>query len=456
MGTVWQEAKARIKQKLQPSEDGQERWWQDFFRSNFKLLYAVAREFFDGDLTLRATSLVYTTLLSLAPLLAVSFSVLKAFGVHNQMEPVLQHFLLPLGPRSEEITAKIIQYVENLKVGVLGSVGLGLLFYNVVSLIQKIESAFNYLWRTKSKRPFLRRFSDYLSVLLIGPVLVFAAIGATASVMQTSFIQTLLEIEFIGKALVAVSQLLPYLLVIGGFTFIYIFLPNTKVRLGSALLGGTIAGVLWEVTGLLFAFFVTTSTQYDAIYSSLAILILFMIWIYISWLILLVGAQVAYYHQNPQMMDSAGPLFLSNRLKEQVALLILVRIGEAFHRGEPPPTLENLAGHLGIPSYLVEDILAPLQKERLITATGGEPPGYLLSKDPDTVAAREVVEIIRRTGEQGFPLAQTALKAPAVENLIQRMEQASAQALEKDTLRELIRGKVQAKPGADESVDSPV
>ncbi|ABA58108.1 tRNA-processing RNAse BN [Nitrosococcus oceani ATCC 19707] len=446
MGTWWQGAKARLKQVLQPSEGRGEDRWRTFLRHKAKLIYAVSGEFFKGDLTLQATSLVYTTLLSLAPLLAVSFSVLKAFGIHNEIEPVLHHFLLPLGPRGEEITTKIIQYVENLKVGVLGSVGVGLLFYTVLSLIQKVEGAFNHVWRIKAERPFVRRFSDYLSVLLIGPVLVFSAVGATASVMQTSFIQTLLEFELLGKTLVVVSKLLPYLLVIGGFTFVYLFLPNTKVKLGSAVVGGVVAGILWESIGILFAFFVATSTKYDAIYSSLAILILFMIWLYISWLILLVGAQVAYYHQNPRMIGLAqkDPLPLSNRLKERVVLLILLRVGEVFHQGCPPPTLESLVKQLGLPGYLIEDIIESLKSARLVTETGAEPPGYLLSKDPATVTIRKVLDIIRRAEERQFPLESLLFKAPAVDGIMEKVEQALDQAMEKATLKDLIGDRQEA------------
>ncbi|QBQ56582.1 YihY family inner membrane protein [Nitrosococcus wardiae] len=457
MGTFWQEAKSRFKQELQPSEGGKDRGWRAFLRQKFNLIQVISQKILEGELTLWATSLVYTTLLSLVPLLAVSFSVLKAFGVHNQIKPVLHHFLLPLGPRSEEITTQIIQYVENLNVGVLGSIGLGLLFYTVISLIQKIESAFNQVWRIKAERPFLRRFSDYLSVLLIGPVLVFSAIGATVSVLQTSFIQTLLELEFLGRVLVAISQLLPYLLVIGGFTFVYIFLPNTKVKLGSALVGGAVAGVLWETTGLLFAFFVATSTKYDAIYSGFAIVILVMIWIYISWLILLIGAQVAYYHQYPQMISLAKQesLRLSNRLKEQVALLILIQVGEAFHQGHSPLTLENLIERLGLPGYLMKEILESLEKEHWITETSDEPPGYLLSQDPDTVTIRKVVEIIRRMEEQDFPLEQAPLKMPAVDGVIEKIEQALDQALKEATLKDLIRGKFQVKSKTNGGVNAP-
>ncbi|MDH5573745.1 MAG: YihY family inner membrane protein, partial [Gammaproteobacteria bacterium] len=200
-----------------------------------RVSYVLIHELSSGMLNLRAMSLVYTTLLSLVPLIAVSFSVLKGFGVHNQVEPLLQNFVAPLGPSSAEIVDKILQFVENMKVGVLGSLGLALLLYTVISLIQKIESAFNSVWHTDGKRSLARRFSDYLSVLMIGPVLVFSAIGVTATIMNHSIVQTIIEIEPFGSLIFLLGKLLPYLFVIAAFTFIYMFVPNTRVNFKSAL-----------------------------------------------------------------------------------------------------------------------------------------------------------------------------------------------------------------------------
>ena len=157
-----------------------------FLIKALRLLYVAVREFSEGQLTLRAMGLVYTTLLSLVPLIAVSFSVLKAFGVHNQVEPFLYNFLSPLGSKGAEITRKIIGFVENIKVGVLGSIGLAMLIYTVISLIQKIEDAFNYIWKIKRPRSFARRFSDYMSVILIGPVLIFSAIDRKSTRLNSS------------------------------------------------------------------------------------------------------------------------------------------------------------------------------------------------------------------------------------------------------------------------------
>jgi len=162
-----------------------------FFLRVLRYLVVIAGDVVNGPLTLWAMSLVYTTLLSLVPLLAVSFSVLKAFGVHNKIEPFLFNFLAPLGPKGADLSRTIVGFVDNMKVGVLGFVGLLLLLYTVISLIQKIEEAFNILWRVKNMRTLLRRFSDYLSVILVGPVLVVAALGFTATILSTTITQRL-------------------------------------------------------------------------------------------------------------------------------------------------------------------------------------------------------------------------------------------------------------------------
>ncbi|NJD56395.1 MAG: hypothetical protein FIA94_08335 [Nitrospirae bacterium] len=152
----------------------------------FRLLYIVVKGVSEEQLVLRAMSLVYTTLLSIVPLLAVSFSVLKAFGVHARFLIFLYYFLEPLGQSGVDISMKIIEFVENVKISVLGSIGLSTLIYTVLSMIQKIEGSLNYIWDIKGTRGFSQRFSNYMSVLLIGPVLVFSAIGITATLMSST------------------------------------------------------------------------------------------------------------------------------------------------------------------------------------------------------------------------------------------------------------------------------
>ena len=384
-------------------------------------------------------SLVYTTLLAFVPLLAVSFSVLKAFGVHNQIEPLLFNFLKPLGPKGGEITQKIIVFVENVKVGVLGSIGIVMLIYTVVSLIQKIEDAFNYLWKIKRHRSFVRRFSDYTSVILVGPVLIFSAIGLTAFIMSTTIVQKLLSIEPFGTAVYYVTSYMPYIFVCAAFTFIYIFVPNTKVKFSSALVGGLFAGILWETTGWLFASFVVSSTKYAAIYSGFAILMLFIIWLYLGWLILLVGAEVSFYHQYPQFLTvNKETLLLSNRLKERLAFLIMFLIGYNYYHNKPPWTLNSLLERLCLPVEPVQDVLTVLEKNGLVFETADDPPAYLPGMDIESIKLKDFFNSVRASEEETYSIEDRFLSMDEVDGVIKRVDEAVGDALGEETIKSLV------------------
>jgi len=315
-----------------------------------RVLHMLLRELMGGQLNLRAMSLVYTTLLSIVPLLAVSFSVLKGFGVHNKIEVLLYNVLTPLGPSGVEITDKIVSFVENVQVGVLGTIGLVLLIYTVIALLQKIEAAFNFVWQIDSLRALSQRFSNYLSVILIGPVLIFSAVGFTAAVLNMEVAQSLAAIEPFGTLMLFGSKLVPYILVCLAFTLIYIFIPNTRVQFKAALIGGVIAGVIWKITGWGFAAFIASSSKYAAIYSSFAIMILLLIWMYLSWLILLVGSQIAYFVQHPRYMTlHRDPVVLSNRMREQLALQLMYLVGYNHFHNRPAWSLDQLIEYLDLP-----------------------------------------------------------------------------------------------------------
>lgn len=406
-----------------------------------RLLYAVGRDLAEGQLTLRAMSLVYTTLLSLVPLLALSFSVLKAFGVHNQIRPALLAFLEPLGAEGVEITGQILGFVDNIRVGVLGAIGLGLLLYTVAALLQKIELAFNYVWRVKQLRPFAQRFSQYLSVLTVGPVLVFAALGITATFMGSSVVQALLAIGPFGMLVEGFVVVLPYLLVIAAFAVLYLLIPNTRVHFGAALLGATVAGVLWQSLGWGFAAFVSTSAKYTAIYASFAIVIVSMIWLYLNWLIVLIGASIAFYSQYPgQLISREREAVLSNRVKEKLALLAMAHIGRHFHERQPAWTLEALAGQLNVPLDSMNTILAALKRRGLLTETADDPPCLLPARALETITVRELLEAVRSSGEEARLMADSLPHDPAVDALMARLDAATAGALGTQTLHALATG----------------
>jgi len=405
-----------------------------------RILFAVLRDLKDGQLTLRAMSLVYTTLLSLVPLLAVSFSVLKAFGVHNQIEPLLLNLLTPLGEQGVEITANIIGFVENMKVGVLGAIGIALLFYTVVSLLQKIEGAFNYAWRVTQVRPLHQRFSDYLSVVMIGPVLIFSAIGLTGTLMSNDFVAWLSEFAVLGSLIEGVTRLVPYLLIIAAFAFIYIFIPNTKVKIVPALYGALVAGILWETAGRVFASVVVSSTNYVAIYSAFATLIFFLIWLYVGWLILLVGANIAFYIQNPDYVTSPRrELNLSNHMKERLALAIMLRIARNFYQDKAALTGKQLANRLNIPSDIIERVLQALEDQALISQTNDKIARYLPAQPLEEMSVADVFHAIRHAGEDRHLNPNMLPSDSDVDAVFEQLRGAMSDTFAEQSIKQLIK-----------------
>jgi membrane protein len=404
-----------------------------------RLFYVVIRELSTGQLTLHAMSLVYTTLISLVPLLAVSFSVLKAFKVQDQVEPFLIEFLAPLGAKGLEVSTTIIGFIDNMNVGVLGGVGLSVLFYTVVSLIQKIEQTFNHIWHIGSTRGFLRRAADYLSVLMIGPVMVVSVLALTASMVSSTFVQYIMAIDTFGTLLYYAGLTIPYLMIIAFFTFMYMFIPNTRVNIGAALFGATLSGILWKTAGMLFASFTAGSTQYDAIYSGFAILIMFMIWLYLSWLIFLLGSQIAFYCQHPEYVSPAcGDIKLSIRQKEKLTLMSIYLIGKQFYLGGADWTIDSLCARLAVPSNLLANVLAILQQNGLIVATAKSPCTFIPAKDLDSILLCELLHIIRNADDGDVVLGNGAFMQPEIEDVLSRVDKAYTAELGNTTVREWI------------------
>ena len=381
-----------------------------------RIAYAVARDVANGILTLHAMSLVYTTLLSIVPLLALSFSVLKAMDVHERLTPLIYQFFEPFGDRGPEMAEQVLEFVDNMKVGVLGSVGLAVLVYTVVSLVQKIESSFNMIWRVPDMRSMAQRFSNYLSVIMIGPLLMVSAIGVSATVFSSDIAQSLIEIEPLGSLFALLTRLTPFLLVVTAFTFVYTFMPNTRVRLGSALLGGFIAGVIWQAGGVLFASFVVSSTQYEAIYSSFAIGIVLLIWLYVSWLILLIGSSIAFYHQNPSSISRRREARSSPELEERVALTLMWVVARAFDRGEAPPQQESLEHRLRIPGEITRQVSDKLLRHGLLSLAGAKGDRLVPGRSLDHITVSDILGSVR-ADEDGMLRRLPQLEIPDLQSM---------------------------------------
>jgi membrane protein len=397
--------------------------------------YALIRDILRGDLTLRAMSLVYTTLLTIVPLIAVSFSVLKGLGYHKQLEPVLYTFLEPLGDRGFDLTKQIMDFVENVRGDVLGSLGLIFLLYWTLSMIQKVEESFNFVWRVAQPRSLMRRVSEYLSVMVVGPAVTVAALGLIATFTHTSGMQWLAQYEPFGTLLVVLGRLTPYVLVTAVFAFLYAFMPNTKVLFRAALIGGLFAGVVWAATGMIFTSFVVNSTRNIVIYASFAIVIAALFWLHVSWLILLLGAQLSFYVQNPQYLrPGRGEITLNASLRERVALSIMYLIVSDYRSANHRWNTNRLAEHLDLPGAGINPIVDALERAKLLLPAEDET--WVPARDPQTIELVEVLEAVRHD-TAGPRLARIRDIAPAV-TAARAAEEAMRKSLQGKTVSDLV------------------
>ncbi|PYG02536.1 tRNA-processing RNAse BN [Thioalkalivibrio sp. ALE21] len=452
LGTRLEAARHRLERLVLESDLAAMPRWKALGLGILRGLYALIREVAEGQLTLRAMSLVYTTLLSFVPLLALSFSVLKGFGAHNAVEPLLLEFLEPLGEQGVDIADNVVGFVDNMRVGALGAVGLIFLVYTVVALVQKIEAAFNTIWRVETQRSLAQRFSSYLSVIMIGPLLVFAALGITATVMSSEAMQAVAGVEPFGRVISELSRLVPYLLIIAAFAFIYMFVPNTRVRLAPALAGAVVAGVLWQSMGWVFANMVAGSTRYDAIYSSFAIMILLLIWIYLAWLILLIGSNVAFYVQHPEYMNVRGRRpRLSAAAHERLGLNLMQVVGRHFVEGRTPPTVDDVAAELYVPGNSLGGAARALEAAGLLRRT--EALGLVPGRDLGHLPVAEVLHALRE--DQEDPALRTLHGDAAVESALEELDVARRHHLGARTMRDLLdRAGVQPAKPAQEDADA--
>jgi len=363
-------------------------------------LYAVIRDIISGQLTLRSMSLVYTTLLSIVPLVAFSFSVLKGLGVHRDIEAQLYLIVEPLGEKGVEIADTLMRLVNNVNGGVLGGIGLAFFIYTAISMVQKIEESFNYVWYVTKPRSFSRRFTEYMLILLIGPLAVAIVLGTLASLENEAIVQWAANSPFLSPIFSATSRLTPFLVVTAIFTALYKYMPNTEVRFRSALVGGLAGGFLWLTFALIFTAFIANSARTQAIYASFAITIVALMWLYINWLILLIGSQLAFYFQNPAYMRiGRREPRLSNSMRERLSLNIMLIVGAAFRDSSKSITQRAMCEKLRIPSITVAPLMEALQSNGLLTLT--EKDELLPGREMSHIKLSDIVDVVRIEGETG-------------------------------------------------------
>lgn len=375
--------------------------FQAFLLRQIQTAALVIHDFLQDRCMLRASALTYSSLLAIVPLLALTFALLKAFGVQNTLEPML---LEKLNVGSQEAVSSILQYVNNTQVGKLGVYGLLFLLVAVTSLLSNIEDSFNHVWGVKGMRPLIRRFSDYLSVLMVGPVLVISAMSMTSSLTSNRLVQRLIDMEVVGSLILTLFKMGPYLLMWIAFAILYVFMSNTRVEWPAAFAGGILGGTLWQLAQWSYVNFQVGVAKYNAIYGTMAALPIFMIWVYISWNIVLLGLEFTYARQNLQTggRDLHGNE-VSRNSYERVALIILAVLAGRFFRAEKPVGKERLAQQLGVPPRLCDHILSELVGLGYVSETCARTTNrrrYQLGRAAESMQVYGILEGLRGHGEE--------------------------------------------------------
>jgi membrane protein len=418
---------------------------------------AVGRDWLGGEISVRAMSLAYTTLLSLVPLMVFSFSILKGLGARGDLRYFLHQFFRPLGQAANELTETVMQFVTNMRGDVLGSIGLGFLVYTVVTTIQKVEASFNFVWRVQRPRSFARRFTEYLSVMIVGPILLAVSIGLLSSAEHSPFAQWLNAVPPLAWVMTELGHSVPYVIVAVVFTFMYAFIPNTRVQFRAACIGGVTAGIIWALVGKVFTTFIVYSSQMMAVYTGFAIVLTTLIWVYVSWLILLIGAQLAFYLQFPQYLRIGQDLVeLGGNAREEAGLSVMALIGRDYSDGKGYWSSNALAAKLDIPSTALAPVLASLERGGLILATEKEQ--FVPARDIAGIRIIDVIEAVRshETGRLQLDMHSQ----PCAAQIMGEVDTAIREKLGERSLKELIAAAEPRAPashvpvGLDESTET--
>jgi len=356
-----------------------------------RLFFALIDQCGRDKLLIRASGLAYSSLLALVPLVAVLFTLFAAInafaGIKEKAQELIFSLLLPT--RQEEIVEYVNQFSENART--LGAVGSVVLLLTAILLLDNIESNFNEIWHVRRRRSRLSKLTAYTSVLVLGSVFLGASVSISARIKAMIVEGTRIDPGFVSSVS---AWLFPFLLTLAAFLLMFMIIPYTRVRFRSALLGALTAGLLWEGGKYLFAVSVGSSVRYSAIYGSIAAVPIFLIWLYITWLIILFGLEVSYTHQHRAALAGTHALAerdLSGRLS--LTLRLYLHIARAFRHGEPPPTADELAGRFSVSLVMVEDQLQLLSNGGLLcrVAGGNRNEGLIPSRSLDEITISEVI-----------------------------------------------------------------
>ena len=421
-----------------------------FFLRILRYPYAVIRDLSRGDINLRAMGLVYTSLLSIIPLIAFAFVVLNIFGARHDLEPIVYEFFRPMGgPIAEDFSKRVVEFAHRVSTSVVGVVGLAFLAYTLFGTIKKVEDSFNFVWHVDHPRSLARRVAEYLILLIVGPLLLVGFIGLSHAALESAAVQEVARSRLLRHVAIAFA---PYFMVTVFFTGMYMLIPNTRVHWRPALIGAVVAGVLWAAVGKTFTEFVVYSTRLQLVYAGFAFIVAALLWTYLGWLILLAGAQLSFYIQNPTYLRvGLRELRLSSVETEQLALRLMYFVARAQIRGETSWTVSRLGEELGLPGKTMARLVTTFEEADLLRVTVEDE--LALERAVEEITVCEILDAARnpRSGQ----LIPRNVTIPSVDRVIAAIEEARRNTCGKLTLSDLAREEPRTEERAAEEEPRP-
>ncbi|MBI2931342.1 MAG: YihY/virulence factor BrkB family protein [Planctomycetes bacterium] len=427
---------ARVRAQLHPRTWAEEPppGWRGAPIWTVRTLALVVRGFARREMFVRAGALTYSLVLSIIPFFAVMLAAFKGFGgLQSTAEHVKALLLRHLTPdTSSEAVRTINELIERMNAAAIGAVGFAALLYTSISLLSSVEKSFNIVWGVRRSRSFLRRFMVYWTFMTLAPLLLAISITASGAIQNHAAFQWITtRAPVVNTALIFLA---PFFLTWAVFAGMYLVLPNTRVPWKAALAGALVAGTVWELLKHLYVFYNTRVAGTNEIYGSLAAIPVFLLWIYLSWVIVLFGAELVFAIQHrrtyPIEMEAEQ---LSETYKERLALRLMLHIGQDFLAGRESGDTPELAKRLRAPTRAVNEVLHCLIRARLLRPVRDGESTYLPGEDTDHITVKRILDAIRTCGEHPPVLAGDTLFQRA-----DRLVEEAEAVLERATLRELL------------------
>ncbi|MBF0253239.1 MAG: YihY/virulence factor BrkB family protein [Candidatus Omnitrophica bacterium] len=375
--------------------------------NHLRVVLVALRGFNEDKLQLRASALTFYSLLSIVPVAAMAFGIAKGFG----FEKMLENQIVTQMAGQEEVMLQVTTFakslLDNTQGGLVAGIGIAMLFWTVIKVLGNIELSFNDIWGVKTPRTLGRKFSDYLSIMLICPILIISSSSATVFI-TTQIQNATSNVELLGPVVFLIFKMTPFVLYWVLFTFVYVFMPNTNVKISSALIAGVITGTIYQLAQWIYIDFQVGVSKYNAIYGSFAALPLFLVWVQLSWLIVLFGAKISFAHQNVDTYEfEPDCLKASHNFRRQTALRIMNIIIKNFLADKEPMEDYKIAHEMDAPIRLVRDIIFNLTRAGLLTEVCSGTKGvktYQPAHDVSKITVKYVLDILDKQGANDVPV----------------------------------------------------